>query len=107
MSYEDRKQKRKSRETNGEPEWKTAGMGNWPLLCSALDSYTDSQSSTSTVSVQLYCRRGRLSVRIQDRADREQTFLDIEKIEEIWDRVEAALRNDFTDWVPMRGKFSE
>lgn len=104
MSYEQVKQNRKNRDTNVGNGGLSAERGEYPCLCDGLDSCVGNDPDRSTLAIQLYCRRGRLFARIEDREDRVQLFVEIESLSSAFDRIERELQNPDADWSACRSR---
>lgn len=102
MSYEEVRKNRTNRDTNTGSSSLSPERGNFPALVDGLITAVGSDDDRSTIAVQLFCRRGKLFARIEDREDRVQLFVELTTLDGSFDAIERALQDPDADWSPTR-----
>lgn len=102
MSYEQVRKNRKDRDQNIGSGMLSDDREQYPALCGGLDSYVGADGDKSTLTIQLYCRRGRLHARVEDREDGCQLFVELEALSTCFSRIESELNRADADWSPVR-----
>lgn len=102
MGYLDERQKARDLSATGGREDHSWEEEKIPLLHSGFLETTTHGDPKSVLSVQFFYSHGRYRVRIIDRQNNEQAFLDVYTIVGCFEKIEIALGGDALDWVPMK-----